>query len=177
MSEKSRISPPAKESQYYTASDLRRVIGMLGFVVAHIKGVSMRPLIWQNGHYAVIKRLEGKPEIGAILAFEHIRREATAYIVHRLIAIEDIDGTEIYVMRGDNCLNCERIREEDIIGEVAEIYRIGGWRPWHALPKSHFTTSDKSYLLYSKIWDKTWPMRKRLYKLKGTLSKIKHKLR
>lgn len=170
------VSPPAKESQYYTASDLRRVIGQMGFTVSYPRGSSMRPLIWQDQHYVVVSKLEQAPKIGDILVFEHIRGDRTAYIVHRLVGIEDIDGTKVYVMRGDNCIGSERIREEDIIGIVTEIYRNGAWRPWHALPCKHITMRHSAYRLYSSLWTKSWPARKQLYKFRAKLAQIKHRL-
>lgn len=129
----------------------------------------MRPLIWARDHCVVVVPLKGEPEIGDILMFR-LSMEGKN-IVHRLVAIEGVGDKRVYVARGDNCLGCERFGRDQIIGRVAEVHRMSGWRPWHAIHARKFTVSDPAYRRYVRLWTRLWPLRRFAYRVRGWLRK------
>lgn len=136
----------------------------LDFTLLPVHGPSMRPLIWEGMHCVVIVPQVDEPSIGDILVFRQRRRGGMAHVAHRLVAKEQ---NAVYVMRGDNCLGCERIVSDDIVGRVAAITRVGGWRPWHAVWREQFDVDDRCQFVYTKLWGWLWPVRRVYYRLRG----------
>ncbi len=148
----------------YVASH-RSQIKRNGFALSKTYGTSMRPLIWGGEHYVAVVPLESEPTVGDLLMFQSPLGDCS--VIHRLVEIKEDVGQRIYITRGDNCLGCETVRREDIIGRVAEIHRISGFRPWHAIPARKFTVTDAAYLRYSHIWRAIWPVRRCYYLLRA----------
>lgn len=127
----------------------------------------MRPLIWGGQHYVAVVPLEGEPAPGDLLLFVNRLHGEERTLLHRLVEIRQSGGRRLYITRGDNCLLCEQVRRSDIIGRVAEIHRISGFRPWHAIPRKRFAVTDSSYLIYTRIWEIIWPVRRICYRLRA----------
>ena len=155
---------PASGSAVYTASSYRTLLNEIGIVVSFTKGVSMWPLIKQGRNYVAIKPLEGEPKNNDILLFEQIRKGETTCILHRLIR----KNGDVYVTRGDNCINCEYIRREDIIGKVTDIYKRGS--------EKHISVTDNGSLFYVRFWNMIWPVRLCLYKTRNAVAKVLKKI-
>lgn len=146
---------------------IREEIKKRGFaIVSKTFGKSMRPLLWGGDHCVVAVPLEGAPAVGDLLLFRW--RQAGAKqknVVHRLVEIREKDGETLYITRGDNCIGVERIRRADIIGRIAEIHRLSGYRPWHILPWKKITVEDRGYRWYSSVWGWLWPIRRIWYRI------------
>lgn len=127
----------------------------------------MRPLIWGGQHYVAVVPLEGDPAPGDLLLFVKRPHGEERTIVHRLVEIRRSGGGCLYITRGDNCLLCEQVRRSEILGRVAEVHRISGFRPWHAIPRKSFAVTDSSYLIYTRIWEAIWPVRRICYRLRA----------
>lgn len=157
--------------------DARRLLlKQSGFTVSRIVGVSMRPLIWAGQHCVAVIPLEGEPEIGDLLVFMTMLPGVKEQdVVHRLIEIRDEGGERVYVTRGDNNLMSERVRRSDIIGRVAEVHRITGWRPWHAIPARKFAVTDRAYRCYTRLWMATWPLRRLYYRFRARLYALRRR--
>lgn len=141
------------------------------FGVSKTTGRSMRPLIWGKDHYVVVTPLTGEPEIGDMLLFEHRSPDGRRKnIVHRLVDIRPTHNHR-YVMRGDNNLLTEEIDRGSIIGRVAEIHRLSGYRPWHAIAKRSFAVTDPAYRRYVRLWTALTPLRLPYYRLRNFLRK------
>lgn len=135
-----------------------------GFALSKISGKSMRPLIWGGQHCVALTPLEGEPTVGDILVFRHPQhKDRAVYIVHRLVEIRQDGPERLYITRGDNCLGSETVRRVDIIGRVAEVHRIGGYRPWHAIGRRQFAVTDRGYRIYTRVWMAAWPLRRIVY--------------
>lgn len=113
--------------------------------------------------------LEGEPEVGDVLVFRQPQvGDKKTYIVHRLVEIRQSGGNErVYITRGDNCLGTEVVSREEIIGRVAEVHRMTGYRPWHAICAKQFAVTDRAYLRYTRFWTVIWPVRRLYYLLRG----------
>ena len=137
----------------------------LGLSLTH--GKSMRPLIWGERHYVAVVPLTSNPRLGDLLMFRDIRRNQEINIVHRLVEIRQSVDRLVYITRGDNCLNSECVSRDKIIGRVTEVHRLSGFRPWYAIPSRRFTVDDSAYIVYSRVWSATWPLRRIYYLLRA----------
>lgn len=150
----------------YVASR-RELIERNGFALSKTFGISMRPLIWGGRHCVVVAPLEGEPEVGDLLLFQASFEGGERNIVHRLVEIRGEGDGRVYLTRGDNCLESEQVRREEIIGRVAEVHRIGGFRPWYVIPARRFAVTDRAYRRYSRLWAALWPVRRQYYRLRA----------
>ncbi len=145
-----------------------------GFALSKTLGSSMRPLIWGGQHYVVVVPLDGEPHVGDLLMFSERQPDGgERRIVHRLVEIRHDGARRCYLTRGDNCLRCESVCREEVIGRVAEVHRLSGFRPWHAIPRRKFAVTDRSYRVYSRIWGAIWPVRRLYYRIRGRLYSIR----
>lgn len=154
-------------------AELRAELAVGGFAINRTKGQSMRPLIWQGEHYVVVVPLVGEPAVGDLLLF----RRGGLFVLHRLVATQGPGAERVYITRGDNCEEPETVRADELIGRAAEVHRIGGWRPWHALWRRKFTVADAAYRRYCRLWAALWPVRRQYYRLRRRLYSIKAKLK
>lgn len=132
----------------------------------------MCPLLWGGQHCVAVVPIYGEPKIGDLLLFEQIlpdegKKGKKVNVVHRLVEIRQDGGERFYITRGDNCLGCEKVRRSEIIGRVAEVHRISGFRPWHIIPAKQFAVTDRAYLRYSRFWAAIWPLRRQCYLLRA----------
>lgn len=132
-----------------------------GFALSKTYGKSMRPLLWGGQHCVVVVPLEGEPAVGDLLMFKQTGQ--CKNIVHRLVEIRHVGERCLYITRGDNCMNCEKVSLSEIIGRVAEVHRTSGFRPWHAITTKQFAVTDPAYLRYSHCWATLWPVRRLYY--------------
>lgn len=148
-----------------------------GFAVSKTFGKSMRPLIWGGQHCVVVAPIDGEPAIGDLLMFRQALPDGTERnVVHRLVEIRLKTDQPIYITRGDNCLGCERVWREEIVGRVAEVHRLCGFRPWHAIPSKQFAVTDAAYLRYARFWNAIWPARRVYYKIRGHVRGLRIRL-
>lgn len=159
------------------ADSRRSLFERNGFVLPKTSGKSMRPLLWEGEHRVIVTPLKGEPAVGDLLMFTLTLPDGgKKNIVHRLVEIKEAGGRPLYVTRGDNCLGCERVRAHEIIGRVAEVHRVSGFRPWHAVHAAQFSLTDPRYLRYSRLWERIWPLRRFYYRLRAHLHLLPHRL-
>lgn len=141
---------------------LRARIEQNGFALSRTTGDSMRPLIWGGDHCVIVVPLDGRPRVGDLLLFVDTNRRP---VVHRVVDIvTPPSGHEpLYTTRGDNCIKTETVGASQIVGRVAEVHRISGYRPWHILPQSRYAVTDPSYMAYTYVWTAIWPLRRLYY--------------
>ncbi len=91
-----------------------------GSVRFKVKGVSMQPLLRNDRDEVLVLRYDGLGELkrGDIVLFKYGER----HVLHRIIKI----SPNCIVLRGDNAVNREYCRKEDILGVVDKIYRLKG---------------------------------------------------
>lgn len=149
-----------------TVDTIRTLLSKDGFALPKTSGRSMRPLLWGGQHRVVIVPLDSEPEPGDILMFRLTNGGQEKSIVHRLVEIRQRNGEPVYITRGDNCLVSETVCRNEIIGRVAEVHRLSGYRPWHIIPKQKFTVTDASYRRYVRLWTAIWPARRMYYAIR-----------
>lgn len=152
---------------------MKLLFGKDGFVMPKTSGSSMRPLLWSDSHRVAVVPLQGTPRPGDILMFSQSQPDGKEKnVIHRLVEIRHDDRGSLFVTRGDNCLGSEMVRRDEIIGRVAEIHRIGGYRPWHIIPMRQFSVEHPAHRLYSRVWMAIWPMRRLCYIARAVVRKI-----
>lgn len=134
----------------------------------------MRPLIWGGQHCVVVTPLESEPKVGDLLLFQSTIDGRN--VLHRLVEVRQDGNHYLYITRGDNCLVCEKVHREEIIGRVAEVHRISGFRPWHIIPAKQFAVTDRAYLRYSRFWTAIWPIRRQYYLLRAHIRGLRVRL-
>lgn len=155
----------------------RTLLRQNGFAFLKVHGKSMRPILWGGDHCVAVEPVEGEPEPGDLIMFRMRAGGEERSIVHRLIGTRrDDDGRLLYIMRGDNCLGCECVRRSDIIGRVAEVHRMSGFRPWHLIHSRRFAVTDRGYRLYSRLWVAIWPARRLCYLVRARVCGICHRV-
>lgn len=146
------------------AAKQRAQLEQNGFALPKTSGNSMRPLIWADQHRVVVTPVNSPVQTGDILMFVHYTNGHRHTVLHRVVSISSTNaGTPVYTTRGDNCLTTETVTPDCIIGRVAEVHRISGYRPWHALPLGKFAVTHPACRAYTRIWLASWPVRRLIY--------------
>ncbi|MCD8005369.1 MAG: S24/S26 family peptidase [Oscillospiraceae bacterium] len=130
-----------------------------GFIVIPIKGVSMNPLLYSYSSHVLIEKLEGRPEINDVVLY--VRDDGTQ-VLHRVMSF---DG-DVALIRGDNTYSLERVPISDIKGVAKSFWRSGK-------ENSHeISVDDRSYKLYVRFWNFSYPIRKLWFRAKNKLKRI-----
>ncbi|MBR1442771.1 MAG: S24/S26 family peptidase [Firmicutes bacterium] len=131
-----------------------------GDVIFNPHGISMLPILRNDGDRVVIRKKDGRLDKHDMAFF---RRDNGQFVLHRVIKV----NSDSYDMCGDNQSYIEKnVREDQIIAYVTGIYR----------GDKYISCDNKQYLLYVKIWTKGRFIRKIRDKTKGLLRKIKQKI-
>lgn len=130
-------------------------------VLSFTKGVSMQPLLWQGRTHVAIVPITRELRLGDIPIFASAER---VYVLHRLVGMDE----QFYYTRGDNCISCEKVPRDRMLGVVKAVY----WGS-HEIP-----VTNKGYRVYVWIWMHTaWlriPVHKVWIKIRAAARKIKH---
>ena len=131
----------------------KEVLERDGYNVSTVVGVSMRPMLRAKRDIVYIKADKClKPgDVGLFIC------GGVKYILHRLIKIED----GIYVFRGDNCITCERVTQDEVLGKLTKFWRG---------KKEISCETSKGYKLYCIVWKYTYFIR---YAVKRPLIAVK----
>ncbi len=129
-----------------------------GFFVTTTSGVSMLPLFSDRRDRVVIR-----PATDRLKKYDvPLYRRGESLVLHRVIKVREKD----YIIRGDNCIEREIVKDEQIVGVLSEFYRKA----------KHYSVSDFSYRLYSRLWVFISPIRILLIKTRSFFSIIYHKI-
>lgn len=137
-------------------------------VISFTSGVSMEPLLHdkrkKNATHVLIVPVTGVCRVGDMpLALLPDGR----YILHRIIRVDKKQEKVFYVTRGDNCVGCEYVPQEAVVGVVTEIYYK------HKTVK----VTDKNYQRYVKVWMGLFPLRKFLKRCRGLMGRVYRKVK
>lgn len=156
----------------------RSMLERNGFSMSKTFGKSMRPLIWGGQHCVTVVPLRKEPAPGDLLMFRQRFPDGKSInVVHRVVETRRTGEESLYITRGDNCLGCERVDPSEVIGRVAEVHRISGFRPWHIIPFRKFAVNDTAYLRYTRFWLAIWPARRIYYILRGYKNALLSRIR
>ena len=114
-----------------------------GFITYTVKGISMLPLLRERLDVVVIKRCDPS----ALKKYDVVlfRRdgEENKYILHRILKCNP-DGS--YWIVGDNLVDGETVRPDQIVGIMTAINRNG----------RTINMTDPDYLKYVRFWNGPW---------------------
>lgn len=118
--------PPIRKNLWYLNIPLLIVLlflvalvsGMFRYQIMAIGSGSMEPEIYR-GDAIIFERVKTEEEKnaleeGMVIVFRH----SGVYITHRIVGIEEIDGTRVYQTKGDNNKNVDafKVENSDIVG-------------------------------------------------------------
>lgn len=123
-------------------------------------GVSMRPLLKQGRDlFTVRKKSDGERAAKYDVV---LYRRGEKYVLHRVLELKE-DG---YIIRGDNCITDEDIKEDQVIGIMTGYVRKG----------KEYSTDSPEFKSYTKRMLMLSPARitltKAKYKLKRAVKKV-----
>jgi hypothetical protein len=119
------------------------------------KGVSMRPLFKTARDVIVVVKPDRPLKKYDVVLYIGLTGK---YTLHRIIKVCEKE----YLIRGDNTYTVEHIPKENVIGLLTEFNRAG---------KSHKTT-DRSFRIYSRVWNFIYPLRSFYRRARGKLSRM-----
>lgn len=136
-----------------------------GKLVFTNKGVSMMPLLRADRDLMVIDRKGPEPcKVNDAVLFKRCPPSGkVAYVLHRVLRVNP-DGT--YYIVGDNCLDGETVRDENVIGVLSAVVRDGKTIP----------VNDPFYRLYVECWAARLPLRRACALPRRFASRCKHGL-
>lgn len=145
-------------------SNIRRELSLGRSVILFTTGTSMEPLLHdkrkKNATHVLVVPATEPLHIGDMPL---VQFSDEVYMLHRVIRIEQ---GPIYVTRGDNCIGCEYIEPEQVLGVVTEIYE----------GSKKICVTDKNYLRYVKRRIKNYPIRRMWFRIRSFASKVKRKV-
>ena len=121
-----------------------------GYVIAMTVGISMEPMLKQRREHLVIEKPEKPPKNNDVVLFQ---RKNGQYVLHRVVG----KRKNIYLIRGDNCYENEKVSPQQIRGVLKGFYR-----------GEVYTSCSKalSYRCYVVFWRLVYPFRWGYWKLK-----------
>ena len=135
-----------------------QVLEEKGFFVTTTSGVSMKPLFSDRRDRIVIKPISERLKKYDVPLY----RRGEKLVLHRVIGVKE----DHYIIRGDNCIEREFVKDEQIVGVLSEFYRKG----------KHHTVNEFGYKLYSRLWVFINPAIVLCKKTIFLLSRIYHKI-
>ncbi len=135
-----------------------QVLADKGFFVTTTSGVSMLPLFRDRRDRIVVKPVSERLKKYDVPLY----RRGDKLVLHRIIKVKE----DHYIIRGDNCIEREIVKDERIVGVLSEFYRND----------KHYTVEDFGYKLYSRLWVFISPAIIFCKKIKSLLSRIYHKI-
>lgn len=112
-----------------------------GRLVYRTRGVSMKPMLYQNRDLVCIKVPEGPLKKYDVALY----KRGKSYVLHRVVGVRD----GYYLIRGDNTYTLEHVQNDAVIGVVESFVRDG---------KRHSVT-DPGYRIYVRFWNAAYPAR------------------
>lgn len=137
-------------------SPLEREIASGKPTVTITVGDSMEPLLYNRSTRVVIVKADRELEKNELPMY---KRPSGQFVMHRIINFD----TDFYYTRGDNRIGLEKVPKEWVQGVVTEVYR----------KDKHFAVNNKWYRTYVASWNLIYPLRWFIYKLRGTLRRMK----
>lgn len=134
-----------------------------GHIVYTNVGISMLPLLRENRDVMLIEKKEFKCYDAVLFRRPGVTGRGH-YIVHRILRINK-DGSCWIV--GDNLVQGEIVKREDILGTLTGVYRNG------KLVKF----DDLGYRLYVAFWCRPWPLRFLILRLRNFLRRVLSKIK
>ncbi len=125
------------------SEDIEKILLEEGVYASVTNGKSMRPLFKTHRDMVVLKKAEGRLKKYDVVLY----RVGDNYILHRIIKVLDSQG--IYLIRGDNTFHIEKVPFKSVLAYLISFNRNG----------KHHTVDERSYKIYSSVWNFIYPLR------------------
>lgn len=137
-------------------STFEEQLDLHGHIVFPNVGVSMMPLLRENRDLMIIEKkgAERCKKYDAVL----FKRDNGQYVMHRVMKVRGQD----YIIIGDNCVQKEAVREDQILGILTGVIRDG----------KEISVTDKGYLLYVHLWCDFFPIRAAVLRLRSYIGRL-----
>lgn len=129
-----------------------------GRLVYKTKGVSMKPMLYQNRDLVIIETFKGRLKPYDVALY----KRGSNYVLHRVLSL----GDGVYYIRGDNTYSIETVPEGNVLGVLTGFVRNG---------KQH-TVTEPGYRFYSRFWHMIYPLRVFRLRLRSRLKKLLAKM-
>lgn len=136
---------------------IEEVLEAQGMYVSTTVGVSMYPMLRNRRDTVVISPCKGRLQKYDVPLY----RRGNDYVLHRVIGVKP-DG---YIIRGDNCIKKEDVKEEQIVGVLTTFFRGNKEIHMAGLP----------YRVYARCWCFLFPLRIGSNLLRGLARRIRER--
>ncbi len=136
---------------------IEEVLEAQGMYVSTTVGVSMYPMLRDRRDTVVISPCRERLKKYDVPLY----RRGKDYVLHRVIGVEP-DG---YIIRGDNCLKKEYVKEEQIVGVLTTFFR----------GNKETDMNGFFYRAYARCWCSLFPLRIGCNFLRRLAGKIRKK--
>lgn len=119
-------------------------------------GCSMKPLFKTHRDMIILEKCIESPQKYDVVLY----RIGDKYILHRIIGIDT--QKSCFVIRGDNTYKKEYVPFSKVIARLTAFTRKG----------KHSSVNDRSYKIYSRVWNFIYPVRYVFNLAKRVISKI-----
>lgn len=123
------------------------VLAQKGMLAKTVVGTSMNPLLKQYRDTVVVEPVNGSLRKYDVVLF----RRDEQLVLHRIVRVKD----GYFLIRGDNCINSEKVCDKQIIGKMTHFCRNG----------KQYDVKSKSYRVYSFLWVRSFAVRRFFVKL------------
>ena len=128
-----------------------------GRLVYRTRGVSMKPMLYQNRDLVCIK-----VPIGRLKKYDvALYKRGENYVLHRVIYVKD----GYYLFRGDNTYYLEQVLDDAVIGVLESFVRKG----------KQYRVRDFGYRAYERLWNMAFPARFLAMKIRVKFKKTAQK--
>ncbi len=98
-----------------TGVDIEKILSEDGSFVSTTSGVSMYPLLRHRRDTIIVTPTNDRLKKYEVALY----RRGDSYVLHRVIKVLP----DSYIIRGDNCILREHVKDEEILGKLTGIYR------------------------------------------------------
>ena len=106
-------------------------------------GKSMRPLFKTHRDMVILEKCAELPGKYDVVLY----RYGDKYILHRIIGVDN--EKSLFIIRGDNTFRKEYVPFSKVIAKLTSFKRKG----------KHGSVEDKSFKIYSRVWNFIYPVR------------------
>ena len=138
------------------AGSIEHILETDGVYPSITSGRSMRPLFKTHRDMIVVKRCDERPRKYDVVLY----RIGEKYILHRIIGTDE--EKKLFIIRGDNTYKKEYVPFSKVIARLTSFTRKG----------KHGSVDDRSYKVYSRIWNFIYPIRYVIYLLKRIAGRV-----
>ena len=129
-----------------------------GVLVYKVRGVSMLPMLRQDRDLVVISKQDRPLKKYDVALY----KRGEAYVLHRVVAVREYE----YLIRGDNTYSLEKVPYSAVLGVLTGFKRNG----------TMHSVADRTYVLYSYIWNALYPLRYAYRRARSLVSRTAKKL-